>query len=334
MSGGKVISSGVNVMLGTVEVVVQWAHTKQTYDPSCGLIEIEEGQKRPRLQDSAPPVETPQVPVSPKVQALDGVTPSGPDSALAPTARTPPVVQLLQKAPHGATVPRPPAPDEVLGQDPKAPWFGCATISKVLLTIVVLLIVTLAFNSLVLSRSSDDFKHHSVRLCVQRTEDGYKLPMGESPRSLRNFLNDESQTTYLLEPSVAGPAVYATIAETNRLDLIIKKDQVESCHRSAGGLAAFIVIRISPLESCVDGKETQRVAKYIRETFNVTSIAFVCYWNPRDNPTEGFAATPFTQQSLKNVDKTLRRPVSGPCKWCPVLYSSSSAHQWQQTLLN
>lgn len=134
-----------------------------------------------------------------------------------------------------------------------------------------------------------------VRLQVQTaTLGGYKLPTGETPDSLAAFLNKHSSTEYYVGPYSGGPSVYATIAESNRNNEIIRKDQVINTE----GLAAFIVIWIKPLAVCKDDFDTQDAARYIRDQFKVDSVAFVCYWN-------GLSKTVLTEQSLKTVDQAL-----------------------------
>jgi len=143
-----------------------------------------------------------------------------------------------------------------------------------------------------------------VQLHVQRSDHLYKLPMGQSPRSLADFLNAQSRHKYHLEPVANAVSVYATIAEENRLAEVIDKDQV----LKAGSVKAFILVWIKPPELCVVGQESQDIERYVREHFtSVESVAFVCHWNPGGDPKKGFSdvQTKLSQQSLKRLDRML-----------------------------
>lgn len=91
-----------------------------------------------------------------------------------------------------------------------------------------------------------------VHLVVQQQGDfGYKLPIGESPQSLLDFLNKHSPntTTYFLEPNDGAIPVYACITEMNRNHEHLLRDQIENPRHVARGL---IGVSITCSKRCID----------------------------------------------------------------------------------
>jgi len=147
-----------------------------------------------------------------------------------------------------------------------------------------------------------------VRLHIQTLEDEGlgdglpALPEDETPDSLAEFMKTHLTPTGVeLEfSSTAANAtseanlVYVGLASPNRLDeVLFNKTQL----KELGSIDAVVFIWIAP--DCVDGEVPSTHREYVAEHLNVSSVAFVCWW-------EGFSKADFSVNSLQKLGRQLR----------------------------
>jgi hypothetical protein len=170
--------------------------------------------------------------------------------------------------------------------------------------VAITMLVAIACN--MVSRPATPPKR--VRLHIQTLEDeGFSdgvlaLPEHETADTLTNFMRTHltpmglelhSFSTETTDRSEAN-LVYVGLTSPGRLDeVLFNKTQLQEL----GRVDAVVFIWISP--DCVDGDLPSTHRDYVAEHLNVTSVAFVCWW-------EGFTDAPFSKNSLRELGRQLK----------------------------
>lgn len=192
-------------------------------------------------------------------------------------------------------------------------WLRALTFSIVILVLLLAMGVALSWGrvsplhssscSLPLEPKRED-SAQAVRLIVQRSSDstsGFKLPKGESPESLANFLDEYRQVRYSLTRT-GLPTLYVSIATPNRFEEgLLDRGQLQE----VGQVDGFLFVWITSPEKCTSSNLHAEIRRFLHERLNsFAPVGFVC-WTVNDS----YFRNTFIDDSLSSLEREMFRSL-------------------------
>mmetsp|Transcript_90601 Transcript_90601/g.194268 ORF Transcript_90601/g.194268 Transcript_90601/m.194268 type:complete len:322 (+) Transcript_90601:96-1061(+) len=173
---------------------------------------------------------------------------------------------------------------------------------KAMCFLILVLLVGSLLSSSPLLPSHVAEQHPTAFMVVQRSNDsnsGYKLPRGETPISLVDFMNKRTGTLRyeLASGTLPGPFVYVSMASANRFEeMLLDRKQVNG----TAHVDAFLFIWTTSSQLCREQDLHKEIRHFMQKEFGAkeNAVSFICWFN-------GFSETEFTNNSLQLLEEQL-----------------------------